>query len=78
MSWRLAARCKGMNPAIFDEGGREAAAVCELCPVIAECADDALQPINISMILRRRMNTHLDEPDDVVHQSGVFRAGVQM
>jgi len=67
-----------MDPTIFDRGGREAQKICDTCPVIAECAQDALEPINITAILANVLHTPLDEPEDVVPQSGVYRAGVQM
>lgn len=76
--WRFAAKCRGTDPSIFDEGGREAEQMCNQCTVQAECAADALQPINVSSILRNVLDTELDEPEDVVYQSGVYRAGVQM
>lgn len=78
LSWIFAARCRGKDPSIFDGGGEEAAKICNKCPVQAECARDALQPINITKILTNVCDTRLDEPEDVVYQSGVFRAGVQM
>lgn len=47
-AWMLQAACRGMDPALFfpprggNEQCREALAVCDRCPVRAECLDYAL------------------------------------
>lgn len=63
--WREAAQCAGQDPAAWDveawprlpKGGdraavhnSRAAALCTGCPVLAECAADALKPLAVATV----------------------------
>ncbi|MGY1896161.1 WhiB family transcriptional regulator [Nocardia gipuzkoensis] len=77
--WRTRGLCTqpGANPeAWYVENlptrDRDAAAarLCDGCPVLKDCAMDAIQPIDMTAVLGT------DEPPDVIQVSGVVRAGV--
>lgn len=83
--WITAAKCRKMDPRLFEvenlPAGREveeAHRLCSGCPVIAECATDALKPANVSLMLRNYFDSgDLPEYDDLVSiADGVVRAGV--
>ena len=57
--WRNRAQCLGQDPELwdlgyhpgsFDEKAVRAAELCAGCPVMCECAADALEPLSIGMV----------------------------
>ena len=77
----LDSKCRHMKPEqFFVENltpGREkleAEALCSGCPVHAECAEDALQPMNVTRLLEAHYD-FTDDVEDLVAGSGVVRAG---
>ena len=81
MRWMLNAKCRQMDPEKFNvenlTPGREqieAKILCAGCTVVPECAADALEPVNVSQIIREVVGTDLPEPEDFVPTLGVVRA----
>ncbi|ASN69224.1 hypothetical protein 7S3_46 [uncultured Caudovirales phage] len=77
IDWKTRGHCYTQDPERWDVDNltpgretQEAQALCHRCPVIQECAADAIKPIDMTSIL----GTY--EPPDVIHVSGVVRAGV--
>jgi hypothetical protein len=76
-SWQHKAKCRLRDPRDYETEnlplGREAEtarALCVGCPVIQQCAADAVQPINMSQLLGT------EETHDIIYVSGVVRAGI--
>jgi hypothetical protein len=75
-SWQHKAKCRLRDPRDYETAnlpkGREAEtarALCVGCPVIQQCAADAIQPIDMTALLGT------DEPADRVLVTGMVRAG---
>ena len=76
-NWQVQAKCLTRDPRDYETEnlpkGREvevARALCVGCPVIQQCAADAVQPINMTQLLGT------EESHDIVYVSGVVRAGI--
>ena len=76
-SWQHKAKCRLKDPREYETEnlplGREAEtarALCYGCPVIQQCAADAIQPIDMTAVLGT-----IESPD-IINVSGVVRAGV--
>ena len=83
MRWMLNAKCRQMDPKKFHvenlTPGREtieAKILCAGCTVVAECAQDALEAVNVSLIIREVVGVDLPEAEDFVPTLGVVRAAV--
>lgn len=81
----LDASCRSSPPDLFDTDSLtpgheriEAQMLCAGCPVVAECAEDALRPVNVSAFIHHLSGVDVDSDDDWVSQSGVVRAGEPM
>lgn len=77
MSWQMKAKCRMRDPRDYETDNltpgreqQEARALCYGCPVMQQCAAEAIQPINMTELLGT------EEPADFVSVSGVVRAGV--
>jgi hypothetical protein len=77
VSWQKRSKCLTRNPLDYETEnlpeGREAEtarALCAGCPVIKECATDAVQPINMTQLLGT------EESHDIIYVTGVVRAGI--
>lgn len=77
MNWQHKAKCRLRDPRDYETENltpgreqQEARALCVGCPVIQQCAADAIQPIDMTALLGT------DETPDMINVSGVVRAGI--
>lgn len=78
MRWMLDGKCRHGNPNHWiSDNPIPAEVLCSGCPVVSECAEHALTPINITDFIEHLTGVRLDEEPDIVSVSGVKLAGVK-
>lgn len=78
IDWQLDAKCRGMNPTYFEVDNVPGGKKCAGCLVQTECAQFALQPINVSEYIERLTGVPDPEGVDIVEVSGVTMAGIDI
>lgn len=77
MGWQQQAKCLTADPELWyvtnlpvEDPVGAARELCAGCPVLRDCAADAVKPIDMTALLGT-----FEEPD-LIHVSGVVRAGI--
>lgn len=82
--WKDDAKCATLDPELYEtehlpEGREDEAAreLCEGCPVLRQCAIDALKPVDMARVLGTAEEPDfLYKPGDVTPEGDVFELGV--
>jgi hypothetical protein len=77
VGWQAKAKCRDADPETWyvenlpaEDPAGAATQLCAGCPVLVECAKDAVTPVDMAKLLGTF------ETPDLVHVSGVVRAGI--